>query len=115
METRESRVTRKKPDKRLREQIGALVAAAAAGREDMAWLDQAIRKAGYVRWDERLTKDDAAEAVKAITAILEDVALDCRAQCGDDFAAKVRKGIERICGLDSPGSVPAPREPAAKA
>ncbi|HUX03272.1 MAG TPA: hypothetical protein VMY35_20100 [Phycisphaerae bacterium] len=40
-------MARKKPDKRLREQVAALVAAAAAGRPDMAWLDQAIRKAGY--------------------------------------------------------------------
>jgi len=105
---------RGKPDKRLREQIGALVASAAAGREGLAWLDQAIRKAGYIRKAERLTKDDAAEAVKAIVAILEDVALDCRAQCGDDFAAKVRRGIERVCGLDSRGSVPAAGEPAPK-
>jgi hypothetical protein len=107
-------LTRKKPDKRLREQIGALVAAAPAGRDGLDWLDQAIRRAGYVRRGERLTKGDVAEAVRALTAILEDVASDCGATCGQDFAAKIRTAIERICGLNSPGSVPAPREPAAK-
>jgi len=101
------------PTKTLKHQISTLVAAAAAGRADLVWLDAAIRRAGYVRRSDRLTKEDAAALVRQVIAVIEDVGLDCRQTCGKDFGDRIQKGIERLAGLTDSTTRPSDGQPAA--
>ena len=89
----------------IRMTLTALIQAAAAGKPDAAWLDEAIRKAGYVRREERVTKTELAKAVSAIINVLEETALDCgekcRETCGENVMNHLIKGITRVARIGS--------------
>ena len=90
-----------KPD--VKASVTALVKGAAAGRPDLAWLDRAIREAGYVPKGERATKAEVEEALKAVVRVLEDVALDCAGTCGEHWLDRAAKGIDRLRGASARG------------
>jgi len=76
--------------------LTALIQAAAAGKPDAAWIDEAIRKAGYVRREERVTKTELAKAVRAIINVMEETALFCGETCGEQMMDRVMEGIQRV-------------------
>jgi len=80
----------------IRMTLTALIQAAAAGKPDAAWLDEAIRKAGYVRREERVTKAELAKAVRAIINVMEETALFCGETCGENMMDQLMQGISRV-------------------
>jgi hypothetical protein len=76
--------------------LTALIQAAAAGKPDAAWIDEAIRKAGYVRREERVTKTELAKAVRAIINVMEETALFCGETCGENMMDQLMQGISRV-------------------
>jgi protein-disulfide isomerase-like protein with CxxC motif len=80
----------------IRTTLTALIQAAAAGKPDAAWIDEAIRKAGYVRREERVTKAELAKAVSAIIGVMEETALFCGETCGENMMDHLMQGITRV-------------------
>jgi len=76
--------------------VTALIQAAAAGKPDAAWIDEAIRKAGYVRREERVTKTELAKDVSAIIGVMEETALFCGETCGENMMDHLMQGITRV-------------------
>lgn len=62
--------SRKPVNANLRRTLAGLVQAAAGGRADLAWLDKAVRKAGYVPAAETLTRTDLTRACAALAEAL---------------------------------------------
>jgi len=80
----------------IRMTVTALIQAAAAGKPDAAWIDEAIRKAGYVRREERVTKAELAKDVSAIINVMEETALFCGETCGENMMDHLMQGITRV-------------------
>jgi hypothetical protein len=71
----------KKPQPDLRKTLTALVRQAAGGRADLAWLDRAIRKAGYAASAEATTRKDLGAARAAIVQALVDAETTAETPC----------------------------------
>jgi hypothetical protein len=65
----------------LKQTLGALLAAAAAGRADLGWMDQAVRKAGYLPAAEALSRREARATVRLITQALADAETTAESPC----------------------------------
>jgi hypothetical protein len=65
----------------LRRTLAGLLQAAAGGRPDLAWLDKAVRKAGYVPAAEALTRKDVRQTVGAISRTLIEAQEAARGPC----------------------------------
>jgi hypothetical protein len=87
----------------LRRTLMALVSSAAAGREDLKWLDQAIRTAGYTPKGETLSAGEARRVRQAIVASLVDAESSAETPC---CKACLRHAIDQLSGLLAEASPP---------
>lgn len=61
--------------------LTSLVQAAAGGRRDLAWLDKAIRRAGYLKSGDVLSREDARRAAASIAQTLVDAETTAETPC----------------------------------
>jgi len=80
----------------MEEQLSALVAAAGAGRKDLAWLDEAIRDAGYMPAAEAVTGKDLEVAYARIERIMQTVATPAEKIAGREWAERVEKAFREV-------------------
>lgn len=80
----------------LKEQLSALVAAAGAGRADLAWLDTAIREAGYLPAAEAVAEKDVEVAMARIERIMQTVATPAEPLAGREWADRVTKAFREV-------------------
>jgi hypothetical protein len=107
-------MTAKAPSPDTRAKIEALIKAAAAGQAD--WLDKALEAAGYIRKADRLSKGDLAAEKSTLDRILAEIAVDCRASCGQHMYDKITTAIQKVeDGGAAQTTEDAPRGPAAPA
>jgi len=80
----------------LRKTLSDLLAAAGQGRADLAWLDVAIRKAGYVPVAEALAEKDVAVAMARVERIMATVAAPAEAITGREWQERVEKAFAEV-------------------
>ncbi len=80
----------------LKNTLAELVSAAGARRADLAWLDRAIRKAGYVPAAEVLTPGDVEVATARMVRIMETVATPAEAITGKEWRERVAKAFAEV-------------------
>ena len=83
----------------VRKTVEALIAAAAAGKPDAAWIDEAIRRAGYIPRGERVTQAEVRALIRRLLAVLEDLALECGETCGEAMMERIMRGMDKVAAL----------------
>lgn len=80
----------------LKRTLGELLAAAAAGRQDLGWLDKAVRKAGYLPEAEAVTEQDVQVALARVRRIMETVATPAEPITGREWRKRVEKAFAEV-------------------
>lgn len=80
----------------LRKTLSGLLAAAGQGRKDLAWLDEAIREAGYLPAAEVLTEKDLEVAMARVERIMQTVATPAEKITGREWAERVTKAFREV-------------------
>jgi len=83
---------------RVKEKLAGLVAVAGAGRKDLAWLDEAIREAGYLPVAEAVTEKDLEAAMARVERIMQTVAAPAEAITGREWRERVTKAFQEAEG-----------------
>ena len=95
----------------VRKTVEALIVAAAAGKPDAAWIDDAIRRAGYIPRGERVTQAEVKALIGRLMQVLEDLALDCGETCGEGMMERIMRGMDRARDLGAGTVQDGPRGP----
>ena len=95
----------------VRKTVEALIAAAAAGKPDAVWIDEAIRRAGYIPRGERVTQAEVKALIGRLMQVLEDLALDCGETCGEGMMERIMRGMDRARDLGAGTVQDGPRGP----
>lgn len=80
----------------LRKTLAGFLAAAGRGRKNLAWLDKAVRKAGYLPAAEALTRKDIEVATARIERVMQTVATPTEKIAGAEWRKRVEKAIAEM-------------------
>lgn len=96
---------------RVRRTVEALIRAAADGKPDAAWIAEAIQKAGYLKREGRITREEARNLVVTVRRILEELAPECGETCGTTITEKIVAAMDRLAKETNDAAPTTPGEP----
>ena len=77
-----------------------LVGQAGRGIPQLDWLHQSILDAGYVRKEDRMTKQEVREMIRQVTGALDALACECAQKCGENMLDKFILAIQQTKALE---------------
>ena len=80
-----------------------LVGQAGRGIPQLDWLHQAILDAGYIRREDRTTKQEVRAAVRRLMVAMESLACDCAVTCGEHILDKVIRVVQESEAAEGAG------------